>query len=95
MRETQSNLDEIRRKALDRVDQAQRRFRYAVAAVAAVEGLLLLTVLTLIDFSDRLQLLVFLCSFLVYTTLLVALFALGAYIVMVEARILKALELGG
>jgi uncharacterized membrane protein len=95
MRETQSNLDEIRRQALDRVDQAQRRFRYAVGAVAAVEGLLLLAVLILIDFSDRLQLLVFLCSILVYATVLVALFALGAYIVTVEARILRALELGG
>ena len=90
-----TNLDDIRRKALDRVDQAQRRFRAAILAMAGVEALLLAVVLYLMDFSDRLHLLVFFCAMLVYLTVLAALLALGAYVGKVEARILKAVEAGG
>ena len=90
--ETQK-LDEIRRRALDRVDLAQRRFRYMVMAAAVLEALLLLFVLYVTDFSDPVHRVVFACTMLVYFMMFMALFALGTYFGKIEARILKAIEL--
>jgi len=90
--ETQK-LDEIRRRALDRVDLAQRQFRYMVMAAAVVEALLLLFVLYVTDFSDPVHRVVFACTMLVYFMMVMALFALGTYFGKIEARILKAIEL--
>ncbi len=87
------NLDEIRRRTLDRVDQAQGRFRMVVMATAVVELLLLLFVFYVTDFSDPVHRVVFACTMLVYLMLCMAVFALGAWFAKVEARILKAIEL--
>lgn len=86
-------LDQIRRVALDRVDLAQRRFRYIVMTAAVLEALLLLLVFYVTDFSDPVHRVVFACTMLVYFMLVMTLFALGTYISKIEARILKAIEL--
>jgi hypothetical protein len=87
------NLDEIRRRALDRIDLAQRRFQSMIAAAGVVEALLLLFVFVVTDFSDPVHRVVFACTMLVYLMLVMALFALGTFLGKIEACILKAIEL--
>ncbi|HYN22772.1 MAG TPA: hypothetical protein VE078_17560 [Thermoanaerobaculia bacterium] len=87
------NLDEIRRRTLDRVDQAHKRFLMVVIAAAVLELALLLAVFYVTDFSDPVHRVVFVCTMLVYLMLCMAVMALGAWFGKVEARILKAIEL--
>ena len=87
-------LNELRRKALDRIDSSKKAaFRFLIAA-AAFEGVAFLAILFLIDFSDRLHLLVFICACLVYAPLAFGLFSLKAYIDLSTQRVLQAVELG-
>ena len=88
-------LDEIRRRALDRIDRAEKVFKWAIVGAALLEGALFLVLIYLTDFSDPLHLLIFFGLMLVYNTLAVGLIALGAQVGKSEARILKAVELMG
>lgn len=92
MRGETPNLDETRRKALDRIDQASKRFRMLVMVTAVVELALILFVLYVTDFKNPDHLVVFACTLLVYIMMFMALVVFGAWLGKAEARILKAIE---
>ncbi len=88
-----SNVDDIRRHTLDSVDAAEKNLRRAVALAGVVEGALLVTFFVVMDFGDRLHWLLLISAVLVYATLSAGLFALGAYIKLNTARVVRAIEL--
>lgn len=90
-RETE-NLDEVRRRSLDRVDQAEKRFRMTVAAAAVLELALFVVAFYVTDLAHPLHRVVFVWAMLIYLMLVMAIVALGAWFGKVEARILKAIE---
>ena len=87
------NLDEIRRRTLDRVDQAAKRFRMVIVAAAVLEILLLLFVFYVTDFADPVHRVVFACTMLIYFMMFMMVLGLGTWLGKLEARILKAIEL--
>lgn len=90
------NVDRIRRAALNHIDAREKEARWLLVAAAIVEGLGLILYLVLMDFSDRLHWLIFIAACLVYGTLALGLFALGAEVKGHLQRILRAIEeLGG
>jgi hypothetical protein len=90
-----TDLDRIRAAALARIETRERNFKLAILGAAAVEAVLLLAFLLLADLHDRTHLLLLVSAMLVYSTLGIALFALGAHVSRVGERILAAIELVG
>lgn len=80
---------------LNRVERHARNVRIALVGAAMLEGLLLLLGLALLDWHDRLQVLLFLFSVLTYTIIALGLLALGAHVSRVGARIVAALDAHG
>ncbi len=89
---SETDLNGIRRAALDRMDQSRRHAKGLLIAAAIVEGLMAVAVLYVTDFSDRTQLLILLCACLVYAPLALGMFALRAFIDQSVERIVKAIE---
>jgi hypothetical protein len=87
------DLDRIRASALQLVESKERQYKTAFYAAVAVEGLFLALFVLLADFTDRIQLLIFLGAGLVYWTLALGLIALGAYVGLCTQRVLKAIDL--
>ena len=92
---SETDLDGIRRTALDRMDESRRHAKGLLIAGAIVEGLMAVAVIWVTDFGDRTQLLIFLCACLVYAPLALGLFALRAFIDHSVERIVRAVELLG
>lgn len=90
---TEDSLDRIRGAALDRIEKARRWLFIAIAGAGLAEGGFLGAYIYLMDFSDRLHVLVLIAACLIYVTLSICVIALGAYIQMSTQRILKGLEL--
>ncbi len=88
----EDTVDRIRRNALDRIDQQEKASWWLLIAAATVEGTGLVLYLVLMDFSDRLHWLIFIAACLVYGTLTLGLFALGAEVKGHVQRILRAIE---
>ena len=86
------NVDRLRGPALDRFDRAERNYRLGLISAAAIEALFLLAYLSLADFSNRLQVLLFITTVATYTVLVLGLLALGAHVSRSTLRILKAIE---
>ena len=86
-------IDRIRGSALDRIDRARRAFIALLVATAVIECACLVTYLVLMDFGNRVHLLILVGSVLVYMTLGVGLLTLGAYVGWMTQRVLKAVEL--
>jgi hypothetical protein len=89
---SETDLNGIRREALDRMDESRRHAKGLLIAAAIVEGLMAVAVLYVTDFGDRTQLLIFLCACLVYAPLALGMFALRAFIDHSVQRIVKAIE---
>ena len=86
------NVDQIRKTALDRVDARERTSWWLLGAAATVEAVGLILYLVLMDFSDRLHWLIFIAACLVYGTLTLGLFAVGAEVKASVQRVLRAVE---
>ncbi len=92
---SETDLNGIRRAALDRMDESRRHAKGLLIAAAIVEGLMAVAVIYVTDFSDRTQLLIFLCACLVYAPLALGMFALRAFIDHSVQRIVTAIEVSG
>ena len=88
----EDSVDRIRRTALDQLDKKEKASWWLHVAAAVVEGTGLVLYLWLMDFSDRLHWLIFIAACLVYGTLALGLFALGAEVRASVQRILRAIE---
>lgn len=84
--------DALRDSVLHRIDQAQQRFRVAFVGAAVMEGLLLGAFLLLMDFKQRVHVLMLVQAVLIYGTLAIGLMALGAYQRVQTLRLLQAIE---
>ncbi len=90
---TEANLDDRRRAALDKVEKSEREVRGFLILTAVFEGALLIAVVLLMDWGDRLHLLMFLLACLVYGSLGLGLVTLAAYLKLNTLRVLAAVEL--
>lgn len=91
--EEHDRLDQIRRAALQRVEQTQRYFTIAIVMVALVEAAAILLFLLQMNFQDRLHRLIFAHAIMVYGTLGMGLVALGVFVRHNVQRVLSAIEL--
>ncbi len=91
--ETNDHLNGIRRAALVTVEKNERAYRFWITAAGIVEGSCFLAFVLLADFGNRLHLLLLVTACLVYGTLAMGLFALGAFMQSWCRRLLKAIEL--
>ena len=89
----ENHLNEIRGKALDRIDRSQRNYRLAFAAAAILETLFVVGFLLLADLHNRTHLLLLIATMATYMILVAALFALGAHVSRNTQTVLKAVEL--
>lgn len=88
-----TDLDHVRKEALDRVDRAERGFKMFLFAAAFTELAFLVAMMVLTNFDDRGQLLLFVSSIAVYTIVVFAVAALGAYLNRQILRVLQAVTL--
>ncbi|HKE58091.1 MAG TPA: hypothetical protein VKB46_15365 [Pyrinomonadaceae bacterium] len=87
------DLDEVRAKALARIDRSERNFKLAFICAALVEALFLGAFLLLADLSNRLHLLLLIATVSSYSIVGFGLLALGAHVNRCVLRVLKAVEL--
>ncbi len=88
----EDTVDNIRREALDSIDKRDKESRWLLVAAAIVEGLGLILYLVLMDFSERLHWLILIAACLVYGTVTLGMFSLGAEMKASVQRILRAIE---
>lgn len=89
----EDGLNGIRRDTLARVEKSERARNLWIAAAAVIEAACLITFILLADFGERLHLLLFVGTLLVYGTLAMGILALGAFTQSWCLRILCAIEL--
>ena len=82
----------IRTDVLDRMERNARLGRYAILGAATVELLLLALMIVLVNWDDRVQVLIVLVAILTYTIIVLGLAALGAHVSRVGARVVAALD---
>jgi hypothetical protein len=87
-----TSLDEIRSKALNEVDRAQRYVTAAIIGGALFEGLFLVALLLMADLKDPLHRVILFATGLVYMPLVMGLLALGAYVNRCTLRVLVRLD---
>lgn len=87
-----TTLNEIRSKALNEVDRAQRNVKLAIIAGAMFEGLFLVALLLTADLKDPLHRVILFATGLVYMPLVMGLLALGAYVNRCTLRVLVRLD---
>ncbi len=84
-------MSDIARATLDRIERAQRNFRLTLAGAVMLEGLLIGALLYLVDFSDRVQTLIFVSAVGGYTLIALGLVMLATH---VERALLRAVQAG-
>ena len=88
-----SNVNGVRRAALDRIERSERHSKVAFFAAAAVEVAFLVGFFLLADLSNRTHVLILLATVAVYTILALGLVVLGMHTSRNTLRILHAIEL--
>lgn len=86
-------FDSIRGAALDRIDRDERWFKLLIGLAGLVECAGLVGLFWLMDFGDRLHLLILIAALLVYMTLGLWTWALAAHASMNAKRILQSIEM--
>lgn len=83
--------DEIRRTTLDKIEKLERGYRIAFMGAAAMEGLFFIAFLSLMNFRDRMHLLLFIGVIATYSIIALGLIALGALSNRNTQRVIQAL----
>jgi hypothetical protein len=89
-----NDLDQMRAKALEQMDRAQRNFKAAFFGAVIFEGLFTLGILYFIDFKNPLHLLIACCTGVIYMPVILGLVALGAHVNRNTLRVLARLDDG-
>ena len=89
---TGPDLERLQASVLDRMERADRLTKAAIIGAALVEAALIAIAIYLVNWSDRLQVLLFVFSILSYTIIALGLVALGAHVTRSVGRVLRALE---
>jgi hypothetical protein len=86
-----TNLDQARALALDRIEQAERRYKFGIALFALFEAVLGLAFLFVMDFRERLHWLILLAAVLVYGIVVLCVVNLGNYVNQSTQILLRAI----
>jgi F0F1-type ATP synthase membrane subunit c/vacuolar-type H+-ATPase subunit K len=87
-----TNIDRVRAAALDRIEQSEKRVKWAFIVAGVIETLFVIAFLLLADFSNRVHILLLISAIATYTIIGCGLFALGAHVSKCVGRVLKAIE---
>jgi hypothetical protein len=88
---TDPNFDSIRSGVLRRMEQHARHVRLAIAGGVILELLMLGIAGFKLEFSNRVEVVMFALFVLTYTLIVLGMFALGAHVSRVGDRVLAAL----
>ncbi len=88
-----TNVDGIRSATLDQIERAKRNQLLALCAAAVFEAWFLLALILIIDFGNKLHLLLLISTVGGYTVIVFGLIVLAAWINRAMLRNLKAIEL--
>ena len=90
---SETSLDEIRGKALERIERSERLYTLLLLVVAAVEVLFLWGFIQLAEFSNRVHVLIFWSTVSTYAVLVLGLAVLAAHVSRNTRIVLKAIDL--
>lgn len=90
---TNNRLDEIRGKALDRVEKSERQLKLGIISFAILDTTFFIVFLLMMDFSNKLHLLIFVASAGFYLLLLIGLIVLGLLVRRDTQLVLRAIDL--
>ena len=83
--------DEIRRSALDRIDKQERTFKLAFLGAAVIEALFFMLFFMLMDFHNRMHVLLLIATVSSYSIIVLGLVAIGAMGNRNAARVIRAI----
>ncbi len=89
----ENHLNEIRGKALDRVAKSERNLKLGTIAFAILDTAFFIVFLLLMDFSNKLHVLIFVASGGFYMLLLIGLIVLGLLVRRDTQLVLRAIDL--
>jgi hypothetical protein len=85
-------LDAVRSSVLDEIERTERSRTIAIAGFAVVEAGLLSSAIWLIDWSQRMQVVVFVLFLLTYLMTVLGMLALGSHVSRNTLRIIAAMH---
>ncbi len=86
-----ANLDRVRTAALQRIEQAERKYKFGIVFVAVFEAIFGLAFLLLMDFHERLHWLILISACLTYGIVIICVVNLGNYVNSATQTILRAI----
>jgi hypothetical protein len=86
-----ANLDRVRAAALERIEQAERKYKFGIVFLAAFEAIFGVAFLLLMDFHERLHWLILIATCLTYGIVIICVANLGNYINSATQTILRAI----
>ena len=89
---TDRTLDDIRHSVLDRMERGERVMRLSLFGAATLEALMFATAFLLVDWDNRLHLLLFLFFLFSYFIVVLGLLALAGHVTRSVARVIAAIE---
>lgn len=89
------DLDAVRVSVLDRMEQGDRLVKWATLGAAAVEAGMFAVAFLLVNWTDRLHVLLFVFFVLSYSILALGLVALGGHVSRSAGQIVAAIEARG
>lgn len=89
----ENRLDEIRGRALARVERSERHLKLGIIGFAILDTSFFVAFLLVMDFSNKLHLLIFMASSGFYLLLLLGLILLGLQVKRDTQLVLRAIEL--
>lgn len=89
----ENHLNEIRGKALDRVEKSERNLKFGVIGFAILDTAFFIVFLLVMDFSNKLHVLIFMASGGFYMLLLLGLIILGLQVKRDTQLVLRAIDL--
>lgn len=89
----ENRLNEIRGKALDRVEKSERNLKLGIIAFLILDTAFFIVFLLVMDFSNKLHVLIFMASGGFYMLLLIGLIVLGLLIRRDTQLLLRAIDL--
>jgi hypothetical protein len=87
-----TSLDAVRQTVLDRMERANKVVRLGIIGGALFESALFVVAILLVDWTNRVQMLMFLFAMLSYSIIVLGLIALAGHVSRVGARVLHAVH---
>ncbi|HKR66269.1 MAG TPA: hypothetical protein VJZ00_21250 [Thermoanaerobaculia bacterium] len=89
-----NDLEQMRANALAQIDRAERWYKLCLFGAVTFEMLFTVGLLLLVDYHNRLHLLLVCCTGLIYMPVVLGLLALGAHVNRCTLRVLARLDAG-